>query len=193
MAMAIRSNHYDAAFEEFLRERRVPYVAVDEKRRALVGDDSLKSLDFIVESPGRERGNLLVDVKGRRFGGSSGRWENWATDDDLNSMRHWQTVFGPHFTAALAFVYWLDDAVDEDRNASPKRTPRPVGADRFDWGGRRYAVVAVGIDEYADACRTRSQSWGTVSVPRATFRKLARPLTAWLDGEPEPAPLLRTA
>lgn len=65
--MAIRSNHYDAAFEEFLRARCVPYVAVDEKRRALLADSSIKSFDFIVEADGP---NLLVDVKGRLWGTS---------------------------------------------------------------------------------------------------------------------------
>ena len=63
--MAKRDNHYEAAFEEFLRRRQIPYVAVDETKRALLGDASLKSLDFIVSTP---LGNSwLVDVKGRRF------------------------------------------------------------------------------------------------------------------------------
>ena len=172
--MAIRSNHYDAAFEEFLRSRRTPYVAVDEKRRALVGDDSLKSLDFIVEAAGR---NLLVDVKGRRFGGSTGRWENWATGDDVRSMTHWEGVFGPQFRAVLVFLYWLDDA-----------TPAPLGADRFDWDGRRYAAVGVGVDAYAEASRARSASWGTVSMPRKAFREQARPLSAWLDADETAVP-----
>jgi len=35
--MAKRSNHYEAAFEEYLRQRQIPYVAVDEKKRALLG------------------------------------------------------------------------------------------------------------------------------------------------------------
>ena len=32
--MANRDNHYEAAFEEFLRSRRLPYIAVDEARRS---------------------------------------------------------------------------------------------------------------------------------------------------------------
>ena len=43
--MANRDNHYEAAFEEFLRSRGVPYVAVDEARRSLLSDGaSIKSL-----------------------------------------------------------------------------------------------------------------------------------------------------
>ena len=64
--MANRNNHYEAAFEEFLRQRGVPYVAVDEARRSLLGGDaSLKSLDYIVSAPGEL--TWLVDVKGRKF------------------------------------------------------------------------------------------------------------------------------
>src|SRR5688572_2898382 len=65
LPMANRDNHYEAAFEAYLRDRRLPYVAVDEGRRALAADESLKSLDFIVSPPGAR--SWLVDVKGRRF------------------------------------------------------------------------------------------------------------------------------
>ena len=46
--MANRDNHYEAAFEEYLRGRGLPYVAVDEARRSLMADgDSIKSLLLI--------------------------------------------------------------------------------------------------------------------------------------------------
>ena len=46
--MANRDNHYEAAFEEYLRSRQVPYVAVDEARRRLRSDgQSINNLDFI--------------------------------------------------------------------------------------------------------------------------------------------------
>ena len=64
--MANRDNHYEAAFEEYLRARGVPYVAVDEARRSLLSNGgSIKSLDFIVSAPGQIA--WLVDVKGRAF------------------------------------------------------------------------------------------------------------------------------
>src|SRR5262249_40469927 len=40
-----RSNHYEAAFEGYLRDQGVCYVAVDERRRALLDHVPLKSLD----------------------------------------------------------------------------------------------------------------------------------------------------
>ena len=57
--MADRNVHYEAAFEAFLRSRRLPYIAVDEARRSLVADGSLKSLDFIVSPPGQPKSRLL--------------------------------------------------------------------------------------------------------------------------------------
>jgi hypothetical protein len=58
--MAKRHNHYEAAFEAYLRARRVPYVAVDEQRRSRLGDGTLKNVDFLV-SPA-DGATLLVDV-----------------------------------------------------------------------------------------------------------------------------------
>ena len=62
-----RSNHYEIAFESYLQRHGLCYVAVDETRRAMLGDSPVKSLDFIVF--GREGSRLVVDVKGRRFPG----------------------------------------------------------------------------------------------------------------------------
>ncbi|MCA9070064.1 MAG: HYExAFE family protein, partial [Planctomycetaceae bacterium] len=110
--MANRANHYDAAFEEFLRHRRVPYVAVDETRRSLLNEVSLKSPDFIVSPPRGD--NWLIDIKGRKFpsGGDkqSHLWENWATRDDIDSMLRWQDVFGAGFRSVLVFSYQILDA-----------------------------------------------------------------------------------
>jgi hypothetical protein len=38
--MAQRRHHYERAFEEYLRTRRIPYVAVDEARKALLPDEA---------------------------------------------------------------------------------------------------------------------------------------------------------
>lgn len=161
----LRHNHYEVAFEEYLRQRRMPYVAVDESRRACWEEGSLKSLDFIVYS--QRQPNLLVDVKGRRWGGPTGThsWENWANTDDIESLRHWQDVFGPGFRAVLIFAY---DLVSP---AARERFP-----DRFSLGGRDYAFYCVGVDEYAEGMRQRSRGWQTVSLPRAQYRHLRTPL-----------------
>ena len=70
-----RANHYEAAFEAYLQWHRLCYVAVDETRRSMLGEERVKSLDFIVHGDGGSR--LLVDVKGRRFpGGTAERPRN---------------------------------------------------------------------------------------------------------------------
>ena len=167
----IRGNHYDAAFEQYLRVRRVPYVAVDEQRRALAADASLKSFDFIVSRPGG--GSFLVDVKGRRFptGGAGGsRWENWVTAEDVECLLKWETVFGPGSRGVLAFAY---DLAEGESAGEP---------DPLDWGGRRYAFFAVTAADYATAMTCRSESWATVNLPRADYDRLRVPFADLLAG-----------
>lgn len=171
----IRGNHYDAAFEAFLRDRRTPYVAVDEQRRALIEHTSLKSMDFIVYS--ERTPNLLVDVKGRRFpagGAESGhnaghKWENWATAEDLPALMQWETVFGKDFRAVLVFAYHV------------LGVPAPGDFEHlFEFHDKSYAFYGVWADEYRQAMQTRSASWQTVSVPSRTFRELRAPIGNFL-------------
>jgi len=169
--MAIRSNHYDAAFEEFLRDRRTAHVVVDEQRRPLVNEASLKSMDFIVYS--QRNANLLVDVKGRRFpsGGEKNlhKWENWATADDLQSLQKWQTVFGADFRGLLVFAYHI----------LHKRWLAEVDSP-FTFRNRLYAFYGVWADDYLRAMRNRSASWQTVTLPSAEFRRLRKPIAEFL-------------
>jgi len=169
--MAIRTNHYDLAFEEYLRFTKTPYVVVDEKRRALLKLASLKSMDFIVHS--RRGHNLLVDVKGRRFpsGGLSNphRWENWATEDDIQSLLEWQNVFGDGFRALLVFAYHI---VEAGRAAEFPSV--------FEFRERRYAFFGVWVDNYRSRMKTRSTSWETVSLPSSDFRELRFPIAEFL-------------
>jgi hypothetical protein len=64
-----RSNPYEAAFEAYLRDRRIGSIAVDEAHRSILADETVKSLDFLVYGPCGAK--LLVDVKGRRYPGGS--------------------------------------------------------------------------------------------------------------------------
>mgnify|MGYP007073182904 FL=1 len=173
--MTRRHNHYEAAFEAFLREHAVPYVAVDEAKRAKLGSKSLKSLDFIV-SPAALTQRWLVDVKGRRFGSTSAAtarraqaWKNWITRDDIESMAHWQKLFGGDFLPLLVFVY---DVVDDV-------APLPTH-ELFRFRRRLYAPVAIRFDHYASAARVISPKWGTCAMPADRFRELAQPLTHFL-------------
>ena len=61
-------NHYEAAFDAYLRERGAAVVPVVEARRSYLDAGEVKSPDFIVVGPGGAK--LVVDVKGRKFPGT---------------------------------------------------------------------------------------------------------------------------
>lgn len=246
-----RRFHYDRAFEHYLRANRVPYVAVDEAKRALAGErrqgrvahgqalrdharqapvqdqaqakpvpavsvagrflpsgasnlspspqgqperrptagsltgvevkpgpmlggggyskggvvsGGLKSFDFVVYA---ESGpNLLVDVKGRKHAGQTGRaLQNWVTQDDVDSLTRWGELFGAGFDPAFVFLFWCE--------AQP---PDALFHEVFVFAERWYAVLAVRLSDYRACMRPRSAKWGTVNLPAADFNRLHRPL-----------------
>ncbi len=166
--MADRSVHYEAAFEGYLREHGIPYVAVDEAKKAMFANARLKSFDFVVYN--KSGANLLVDIKGRQLRGRTGRagsFQTWATEQDVKDLLQWQQVFGEGFRAVLMFVYWID----------PPLTPEPG---MFAFRDRWYLVLGVELAEYQEHMRRRSAKWETVAIPQADFRSLARPIESWL-------------
>jgi hypothetical protein len=165
--MADRTVHYEAAFEAFLRDRGVPYVAVDEAKKALFANAKLKSFDFVVYS--KNGPNLLVDVKGRSCRNRSARsgFESWTTQRDVEDLLQWEQVFGDGFRAVLTFVYWIDPPLTAD-------------AAMFEFRERWYMIMGIELAEYRDHMRRRSVKWETVALPAEDFRSLARPLESWL-------------
>jgi hypothetical protein len=161
---------YEAAFEDFLRRRQIPYVAVDEAKRTAFRNAKLKSFDFIVYTAAGT--NWLVDVKGRRWAarkvGGKPAWENWVTEADLDGLEQWQRVFGPGFNGLLLFAYRLDSAGE----------PPPEVVHTF--RDERYVFAGVPLDEYRAEARRRSPKWGTVSLAVATFARHVRPMDALL-------------
>lgn len=181
--MAQRRFHYEQAFEHYLRANRVPYVAVDEAKKALLPaagareatNASIKSFDFVIYTPDR---NLLIDVKGRMFGVSKGqsgfgasvsnrRYESWVTQDDVDGLRYWQTLFGDDFEAIFVFAYCLR-----------QQPPDALFEEVFTHGGRWYALREVCLIDYCREMVPRSSSWATVHVPGETFARISRPFSA---------------
>jgi hypothetical protein len=170
-SVANRDNHYEAAFEAFLRHRRLAYIAVDEARRSVVAGGSIKSLDFIVSPPGQA--SWLVDVKGRRFPSGDEHhqyWKNWSTRDDLRSLAAWQERFGADFCPMLVFAYHLVAG----------RSPLPPNQ-LFEFRGQHYGFLGVRLADYVPHARPLSDRWDTVAMPTALFRRAARPLELWLE------------
>ena len=162
-----RSNPYEAAFEAFLREQGLCYVAVDEARRAVLGDVPVKNLDFIVLGPSGAK--LLVDVKGRQFpGGPADKpryvWESWATQEDVNGLTHWQGLFGADYLPLFVFMYRILPTVTLDDTPDIWRHKDDV-----------YLFRAVALDDYRKNMHVRSPKWGTVGLHKETFEQFARP------------------
>jgi hypothetical protein len=168
-----RDNHYEAAFESFLRGRGVAVVPVDEARRSYLDAGEVKSPDFIVVGPGDAR--LVVDVKGRRFPGGPGdsprkTWQNWVEADDIDGLTRWAGRLGPGFRGVLAFVYHILPSV-----VLPADTP-----DLFAYRDRVYLARGVGVEDYREHMKPRSARWGTVDLPAEAFRHLVKPFTHFL-------------
>ena len=161
--MGQRHHHYEASFEAWLRLTKVPYVMVDEQRRAISNDGSLKSLDFIVSPQAGPK--LLVDVKGRQFPGSDRRatakWNNWAPEADLTQIARWEELFGEGCRGLFVFAYETDQPA-RFTELSPF----------FEFRERFYAFYGVWMDEYRERTRRRSHSWQTVDLSASDFREI---------------------
>ena len=169
-----RDNHYEAAFEAFLRGRGVAVVPVDEARRSYLDTDDVKSPDFIVVGP--DDAKLVVDVKGRKFPGLSGgkavkTWQNWVETGDIDGLTRWAGRFGDGFRGVIAFVYHVLPSV-----ILPDDTP-----DLFAFRDRVYLARGIDADDYRDHMKPRSPRWGTVDLPAADFRRLVKPFTYYLQ------------
>ncbi|MBX3359177.1 MAG: HYExAFE family protein [Phycisphaeraceae bacterium] len=192
--MARRSLHYESAFEEYLRANRIPYVAVDEARKALLPGESgvaaavaIKSFDFVVYRP--HAPNIIVDIKGRRVprrlnSGAAGRLESWVTQEDVHALQQWEGLFGAGFGAAFVFVYWCES-----------QPPDALFDDVFTHRGRWYAPTLVTLRDYAASMRPRSPRWGTVDLPGRTFEAIHEPLWRFIGtgGPGLPVPAARSA
>ncbi|MCE9562529.1 MAG: HYExAFE family protein [Planctomycetes bacterium] len=168
-----RDNHYEAAFDAFLRARGVAVVAVDEARRSYIDETSIKSPDFLVV--GEHDARLVVDVKGRKFPGGTSEhprmvWQNWSTREDIDGLDFWTNRFGPSFRGVLAFVYQILPCVE-----LPEATP-----DLFEFRDRVYLMRGVCVRQYRTTMRQRSPRWGTVHLPTADFRKAVKPFSHFL-------------
>lgn len=191
--MTQRRHHYESAFEDFLRSSRIPYVAVDEAKKALLPESasprlevrhqhderpsSVKSFDFVIYG---ESQNLLLEVKGRRISprtlaanrtGSGrharSRLENWVTQDDVDSLTTWGTLFGSGFEPAFVFVYWCEE-----------QPPDALFQEIFESRGRWYALRCVALRDYRANMKVRSPRWRTVHIPSARFEQISQPFTA---------------
>ncbi|AMV24366.1 hypothetical protein VT84_08215 [Gemmata sp. SH-PL17] len=172
-------NHYEVAFDAYLRQCGAAVVPVVEARRSYIDVSEVKSPDFIVVGPCAAK--LVVDVKGRKFPGvgkggkSRNIWQNWCEREDVESLIRWQGKFGDGFCGVLAFVYDLALHIE-----LPAGTP-----DVFVFRGRVYLLRGVFVTDYRAHMRTRSPRWGTVHLSTDDFRALVKPISHFLAPPPD--------
>ncbi len=190
--MGQRRHHYEAAFERYLRDRRVPFISVNEAKRALLpggaklsyasgGEErKLKNFDFVVYGQGT---NLLIEVKGRRLPAirlkdgtpAKPRMESWVTMADIEALTRWRALFGPEFEPMFVFVYWCDDV-----------PPDGLFVETLVHQERWYTLRAITLDAYVGAMKVRSEKWGTVDLLAADYESLSRPFEVFESGINEP-------
>jgi hypothetical protein len=157
-------NHYEQAFEAWLIENRIRYIAVDEHKRAAFGRLKTKSFDFLLYP--RNQKIIIAELKGRKFKGTGlaklAGFECWVTTDDIDGLAGWQQIFGQGHTAVFVFAYAIEK-IDVDFD----------GREAFYFDGNRYVFFAVGLEDYRKFMKIRSPRWRTVTLSADKFRQSA--------------------
>jgi len=162
------ANLYEKAFKNWLRDNRIQFIPVDERKRAAFERAKIKSFDFLVYPAGWSAPAeiIIAEVKGRKFRGTSfaklAGFECWVTADDIDGLAKWQKVFGRGHLAVFVFAYKIEN-IDVDFD----------GRVDFELDGNRFIFFAVTLDDYRSAMKLRSPKWKTVTLPAAKFREYA--------------------
>lgn len=202
--MTQRRHHYERAFEQYLRERRLPYLAVDEARRAPLPDSAklaatvpagkperapkIKSFDFVVYGSQR---HLLIEIKGRkvarrpltsnrpsnRTGGRSGSDPGAPPPPSKpGRLESWVTLDDVESLASWQSLFGAGyAAVFVFLYWCEQQPPAALFQEIFESDGRWYAVRAITLDDYTAAMTPRSTRWRTVHLPAARFESLSHP------------------
>jgi len=157
-------NHYERAFENWLIDNSLRYIAVDEHKRAAFGHSGIKGFDFLLYPPSRKV--IIAEVKGRLFKGISFAkltgFECWVTADDIDGLTRWKQVFGPNHQAIFIFAYKIEK-IDVDFD----------GRQVYNYQSNRYIFFCVKLDNYCLFMKVRSPKWQTVTLPADKFRLCA--------------------
>ena len=169
--MSTAANEYEQAFESWLIDNRLQYVAVDQQKRRVFARSRIKSFDFLlypVHLP-----PVIAEVKGRKFKGKSlaslSGLECWTTMEDIRGLIRWEQVFGKGTEAVFVFVYKIEN-IDVETD----------GNEIYDFEADRYTFYTVRLDDYREYMTVRSPKWHTVTLPAAKFRKYAMPIRQYL-------------
>src|SRR4030042_1252016 len=164
-------NHYEGAFEHWLIDNKIQYIAIDESKRAAFARCKVKSFDFLLYP--RKEQVIITEVKGRRFKGTSLSYlagcELWVTTEDIDGLAKWQEVFGLCHQVIFVFAYEVE-LVDVDFD----------GRAVYDFAQKRYIFFCIKLDDYRSYMKVRSPKWQTVTLPADSFRQCAVHISEFL-------------
>ncbi len=158
------SNHYELAFENWLKDNHIRFTRIDETKRARLGKATFKSFDYFVYAG--THNIIIADVKGRKFKGTSFEkltsLQCWVTETDITDIEFWQEIFGDDHHAVFVFAYDIEN-VDVDFD----------GRDVYDYDGKKYLFFCAELDKYKKNLKVRSPKWKTVTLSADNFRACA--------------------
>ena len=163
-------NHYERAFENWLIDNRIEYVAEYQQERATFQDAEIKSFDFLLCPHSRP---VIVEVKGRKFKGFSlakmAGFECWVASEGGDGLLKWQQLLGAGHRAIFVFAYRMQN-IDVDFD----------GREVFDFDASKYLFFCVELEDYRKFMKRRSPKWQTVTLSADKFRQCAVPLREFL-------------
>jgi hypothetical protein len=164
------ANIYERVVACWLQENHIPFVDVDQSKRFCPDQQGVKNFDFLIRP--ESASPVLVEVKGRTcrsesLAGLKGL-DGWVTFEDVQALAYWQGCFQmkkPAARAVFVFVFALEQIdIETDGQAV------------YDFGGGRYLLLAVTLQDYRACMKPRSPRWQTVTVAAGDFRKHAVPV-----------------
>ena len=89
-------NHYERAFQHWLIDHRIHYLALDRGKAAEIVHSGIKIFDFMLHLSNGKK--IIAEVKGRKFKGTTleklRSLECWVTLDDVEGLTKWREAFG---------------------------------------------------------------------------------------------------
>jgi hypothetical protein len=156
------TNHYEQAFQSWLKDSGIRYIVIDQQRRAAFARTRVKSFDMLIY-PAATKDVLIAELKGKKFTGQTlaglSGMQNWVTMEDIRGLKTWEEALGEGHKGVFVFVYELVQFdVDLD------------GREAFEFDGRRYVFFCVRLEDYLSWMTVRSTQWRTLFLPAKGFR-----------------------
>lgn len=191
-----KNNHYERAFEAYVRSLGRPCLAMNEQYRSLDGeaeDFTLKGFDFILPphmvSASGSWSSLETEQQAPFFSVSEGS----SGVEDVSQITWLVDIKGRRFPTGTRHPQYWKNWVGRDDIQSLSRWESILGAgfcglfvfvydvcgtlypvpeeQLFSFAGRQYAFFMIPLSIYRDLCRPLSVQWNTVTMSTKLFRQ----------------------